>query len=52
MNEEVRKPHSVYIGPEALHKARVEALRVGKSLGEWFEEAIEERVEREEKEPR
>jgi len=25
----------------------VEALRARKSLGEWFEEAIEERIERE-----
>ncbi|MBA7513033.1 hypothetical protein ES705_05042 [subsurface metagenome] len=50
MNEKpIRKPRNVLIDPEALHKARVEALRQKKKLGEWLEEAIDEKIEREEK---
>jgi len=49
MNEKiVRKPRNVLINPDALHKARVEALRERKTLGEWVEETIEEKIEREE----
>ena len=51
MNEKsVRKPRNVLINPEALHKARVEALHGKRSLGEWLEELIEEKVAREERE--
>jgi len=39
----------VVIDSEALHKARVEALRARKTVGEWLEEAIEEKIEREQK---
>ncbi|GAI00784.1 unnamed protein product [marine sediment metagenome] len=50
MNEKLlRKPRNVKINPEFLHKARVEALRARKSLGQWLEEAIDEKIEREEK---
>ena len=50
MNEKpVRKPRSIKIDPEALHRARVEALRSKKTVGEWLEEAIDEKIEREEK---
>lgn len=50
MNEEIaRKPCNVLINPDALHEARVEALRARKSLGQWIEDAIEEKIEREEK---
>jgi len=42
-----RKPRHVLIDPEALHKGRVEALRSKKTLGEWLEEAIYEKIERE-----
>ena len=46
MSEEiVRKPRSVLINPDALH----EALRARKSLGQWLEQAIEGKIEREEK---
>ena len=38
----VRKPRNVKIDPEAL---RGEALCSRKSLGEWLEEAIDEREE-------
>ena len=35
MNEKpVRKPRNVKIDPEALHRARIEALRARKTLGE------------------
>ena len=51
MNEKpVRKPRNVKIDPEALHRARVEALRSKKTVGGWLEEAIEEKVAREERE--
>ena len=44
MNEKsVRKLPNVKINPDTLHKARVEALRARKSLGQWLEEAIEEK---------
>ena len=46
----VRKPRHVLIDPEALHRARVEALRSKKTLGEWLEEAIEEKATREKRE--
>jgi len=50
MNEKTaRKPRSLLINPDALHKARVEALRLRMTLGEWIEEAIDEKIEREEK---
>jgi len=46
----VRKPRNVWINPDALHVGRVQALRARKSLGQWLEEAIEEKVAREERE--
>ncbi|MBA7666575.1 hypothetical protein ES703_74656 [subsurface metagenome] len=50
MNEKpVRKPRNVKIDPEALHRARVEALRERKTMGQWLEELIEEKIEREQK---
>jgi predicted HicB family RNase H-like nuclease len=50
MNEKsVRKPRNIKIDPEALHRARVEALRSKKTVGQWLEEAIDEKIEREEK---
>ena len=50
MNEKiVRKPRHVLIDPEALHRARIEALRSKKTMGKWLEEAIEEKIEREQK---
>jgi len=50
MNEKsVRKPRNVLINPDALHRARVEALRGRKTVGEWLEEAIDGKIEREQK---
>ena len=47
MNEEIiRKSRNVKINSEALHRARVEALRSKKKLGEWLEQAIDEKIER------
>ena len=49
MNEKsVRKPRNVWINPDALHKVRLEALRQKRALGDWLEEAIEEKAVREE----
>ena len=49
MNEKIRKPRHVLIDPEALRNARIEALRSKKTLGEWLEEAIGEKIDREQK---
>jgi len=50
MNEKVvRKPRNVLLDPEVLREARIEALRSRKKLGEWLEEAIKEKIEREQK---
>jgi len=51
MNEKsARKPRNILINPDALHKARVEALRERKTIGQWLEELIEEKLAREERE--
>ena len=51
MNEKIiRKPRNVKINPDSIIKARIESLRSKKSLGEWLEEAIEEKATREERE--
>ena len=48
MNEKiVRKPRNVLIDPVVLREARIESLRSEKKLGEWLEEAIKEKIERE-----
>ena len=50
MNEKpVRRPRNVKVNPDTLYKARVEALRSRKTLGEWLEEAIDGKIERQEK---
>ena len=50
MNEKpIRKLRNVKINPDTLHKAWVEALRERKTLGQWLEEAIDEKIEREQK---
>ena len=43
----VRKPRNILINPDTLHKAQVEALRERKTIGQWLEELIEEKLERE-----
>jgi len=39
--------HSIRINPEAVRQARIAALTASKTLGEWLEEAIEAKQERE-----
>lgn len=48
MKHSRRKPNlSIRMSPDALHQARVAAVTVKKTLGEWLEEAIQEKVKRE-----
>jgi predicted HicB family RNase H-like nuclease len=39
-------PVSIRINPEAIHLAKVEAVKEMKSLGAWLEEAIREKIQR------
>ncbi|MBA7578203.1 hypothetical protein ES708_20065 [subsurface metagenome] len=50
MNEEVRKTTGIKLRPSIVKKARIRAVSSDKTLGEWVEEAIEEKVAREERE--
>jgi len=55
MAEEFRQPRSIKIRPSILRKAHHRAIESQKRLGQWLEEAIEEkaaREEREEKQPK
>lgn len=46
-----RKPNfSIRIGPNALQQAREAAVFQKKTLGQWLEEAIAEKIQRERKE--
>jgi len=47
MNDEVRESKSIKMRPSVVKKARIEAVTSDKTLGEWLEEAIEEKVKRE-----
>ena len=48
MKESKSKPNvSIRIDPEVLHQAKIEAVKARKTLGEWLEEAIREKIERE-----
>ncbi|GAI72216.1 unnamed protein product, partial [marine sediment metagenome] len=38
---------SIRANPEALHQARIAAVTQKKTLGQWLEEAIVEKIERE-----
>jgi predicted HicB family RNase H-like nuclease len=49
MNDEVRESKSIKMRPSVVKKARIEAVTSNKTLGEWLEEAIEEKIAREEK---
>jgi len=48
MAEESSRPRSIKIRPSILRKAHITAILSEKRLGEWVEEAIEEKVAREE----
>jgi predicted HicB family RNase H-like nuclease len=48
MKESRSKPNvSIRIDPEVLHQAKVEAVKTKKTLGEWLEDAIRERIRKE-----
>lgn len=40
------KPTSIRIEPEILHQARIAAVTTKKTLGKWLEEAITEKIAR------
>ena len=45
-----RKPNtSIRVNLDILHQARVAAVTLKKTLGQWLEEAIVEKIEREQK---
>jgi predicted HicB family RNase H-like nuclease len=45
--EGIRPNLSIRMDPEVLHKARVAAVTQKKTLGQWLEQAILEKIERE-----
>jgi predicted HicB family RNase H-like nuclease len=47
--EGIRPNLSVRMKPEALYRARVAAVIQKKTLGQWLEEAISEKIEREQR---
>ncbi len=49
MDEEIRRSRSIKVKPSILRKAHHRAIELQKRVGEWIEEAIEEKLEREEK---
>ena len=48
MVEEPRQARSIKIRPSILRKAHHAAIEKGKMLGRWVEDAIDEKIEREE----
>ena len=49
MKQGKSKPNtSIRIDPDVLHQARVAAVTAKKTLGRWLEEAIKEKIRREE----
>jgi len=48
VNEEVRRTTAIKLRPSIVRKARIGAASTDKTLGEWLEEAIEEKAAREE----
>jgi predicted HicB family RNase H-like nuclease len=50
MKEKHRWPTtSIRVNPEVLHQARVAAVTQRKTLGQWLEEAIAEKIKSEQK---
>lgn len=49
MDEKVRQSRNIKIKPNILRKAHHSAIESQKRLGQWIEEAIEEKLAREEK---
>ena len=50
MDAEIRQSRSMKVRPSILRKAHIRAIESQKRLGEWVEEAIEEKLAREERE--
>ena len=50
MAEEPRQGRSIKIRPSILRKAHHRAIESQKRLGEWIEDAIEKKIEREKRE--
>ena len=50
MDERVRQSRNIKIKPNILRKAHHSAVEMQKRLGQWIEEAIEEKLAREERE--
>ncbi len=46
MNEEVRRTTAIKLRPSIVRKARIGAASTDKTLGEWLEEATEEKAAR------
>jgi len=49
MDDEVRESQHIKMRPSIVRKVRHKAKEEGKTLGRWIEDAIEEKIEREEK---
>ena len=49
MSDEAKTPRNIRIRPSILHHAKVAAVTQKKTLGQWLEEAIAEKIEREKK---
>jgi len=49
MSDEIRESKSIKMRPSIVRKAHQKAKEEGKTLGRWIEDAIEEKIEREEK---
>jgi len=47
MNEEAKTPRNIRIRPSVLHQARIAAVIQKKTLGQWLEDAIIEKLEKE-----
>jgi len=45
--KEIRPTTGIRIKPDVLHQARVAAIIQKKTMGQWLEEAIVEKIERE-----
>jgi predicted HicB family RNase H-like nuclease len=50
MNDEVRQSQHIKMKPSIVRKAHQKTKEEGKTLGRWIEEAIEEKIQREERE--
>jgi len=47
MNEETRQSKSIKMKPSVVREAHLNAIEVGKTLGRWIEDAIREKIKRE-----